>query len=173
MSSMEVESHNLYKFLKTDNYQKTTYDFFMTQAVSPKAFLQTIIKSGTSGYAIQQCALDPFKVAECLEKDEVFKKSVDAAIAFAVNVAEGKLYERGIYGYEETKEDEHGNILEKRRKYSDRALLEYLKANKLVATNSTNANQPYNVIIKDFDYPEHVKDEQMDNNPSKQQEDDL
>jgi hypothetical protein len=154
---MEVDSQNLYKFLKTDNYQKTTYDFFLTQAVSPKVFLQTIIKSGTSGYAIQRCALDPFKVAECLEKDEVFKKSVDAAIAFAVNVAEGKLYERGIYGYEETKEDEHGNIVEKKRKYSDRALLEYLKANKFTGSSGHNTPENYNVIIKDFDDPNELK----------------
>jgi hypothetical protein len=151
MNSMEVNSQNLYKFLTLDNYQQETCHFFLTQEVSPKVFLQTIIKSGTIGYAIQRCALDPFGIAECLEQDECFRKSVDAAIAFAVNVAEGKLYERGIYGYEETKEDEQGNILEKRRKYSDRALLEYLKVNRL--TPVSPVQQPLNVIIKDFNDP--------------------
>lgn len=167
---MKVNGLNLsnqWSDLTSDNLSFETKQFFLSSGVSPREFLTSICESGTLGLAIRKCNLNPIDLNPLISKDEGLSSSIDAAIAFAVNVAEGKLYERGIYGYEETKEDEQGNIIEKKRKYSDRALLEYLKANKLTASNLPT-QQSYNVIIKDFEDPNDFTQNTQGNSDAQQ-----
>ena len=116
--------------LRSNNFKASTVQYFADNEVNIEGFLSQIWIEGTLPLAIYKSGLNPFRINQISEKDNNFLESIEAAEAYAIDLAEGQLYRNGMYGYEEIEEDDEGNILKRRRKYSDRCLLEYIKNRK-------------------------------------------
>ena len=126
--------------LRSDNFKSSTLRYFANNAINIEDFLSKIWLEGTVPLAIHECGLNPFRINEISENDDNFLESIEAAEAYAIDLAEGQLYRNGMHGYEEIEEDDEGNIIKRRRKYSDRCLLEYIKSRKKSRPETT---QPF------------------------------
>lgn len=95
-----------------------------------REFIEEVCYNGSVELAATKRAISPISLDEIVSSDKNFSKCVQLAIEFAIKVAEGILYERAVNGYEEEIYKD-GECIGTRKKYSDKALIEFLKANSL------------------------------------------
>jgi len=92
------------------------------------AFLNAIVKQGGEMLAAEALGHEWWDVDAFLENDPALRNLVERQKLFIAKKADEILCNRSMNGFEEVVE-EHGEIVKKSRKFNDRALLEYLKAN--------------------------------------------
>ncbi|WP_341758143.1 hypothetical protein [Candidatus Tisiphia endosymbiont of Ditula angustiorana] len=92
-------------------------------------FLQALCESGNSLSAAKNSAVLPLQLPLIIHKDKYLNKCVKLALQYAVDKAEGVLYDRAINGYEDITYNKDNQPIATKRKYCSKSLLEYLKAN--------------------------------------------
>ncbi|MCP4653682.1 MAG: hypothetical protein GY858_09940 [Candidatus Omnitrophica bacterium] len=92
-------------------------------------FLTYVCRTSTTGLAGTKMGINFFLLPSVIKRDKCLKKYVGMAKEVATEVAEGLLFERGVYGYNEDVYDESEKKIKVIHKYSDSALRDYLRAN--------------------------------------------
>ena len=105
----------------------SSIEFFGCEETVTK-FINLVCHTGSVALAGQRLELAPLMLHSVIKKDVSLKYIVSLAKEYAKEVAEGILYERAVHGYEEETHNE-GDGNSKKKKYSDRALVDYLRAN--------------------------------------------
>ena len=110
-----------------------------------KEFIEEVCYNGSVELAATKRTISPIVLHKIISSDKNLNKCVQLAIEFAIKVAEGILYERAVNGYEEEIYKD-GECIGMRKKYSDKALIEFLKANSLKYQTKKGDRETTNVI---------------------------
>ena len=110
-----------------------------------KEFIEEICYNGSVELAATKRTISPIALQKVISSDKNLNKCVQLAMEFAIKVAEGILYERAVNGYEEEIYKD-GECVGVRKKYSDKALIEFLKANSLKYQIKKEDGRTTNVI---------------------------
>jgi len=134
---------------RIDEVSTKALDFFGTKR-NVVTFLSEVVKQGGEMLAAEALGYDWWDIDELLSMDAVLRNLVDSQKKFIVQRAEEVLYDRVVNGCEETVE-ENGVITKKSRKFNDRALLDYLKANSPKYRKDTPEDELPPIEIKRFE----------------------
>ena len=101
-------------------------------------FIELICNTSSIALAGSKMDLNPLSLLNVINSDKSLMTAINLAKEYAAEVAEGTLYERAVYGYD----DEVYYVQEKKikrvHKYSDRALIDYLRANDIKYKTKNN-----------------------------------
>ncbi len=115
-------------------------------------FFNEIVKQGGDMLAVETLGYEWWPVHALLEKDAAFRDLVDRQNFFIARKAGQILCNRSMNGVEEVVE-EHGEIIKRSRKFNDRALLDYLKANHPKYKKDAPEDDAPAIEIKRFEVP--------------------
>lgn len=116
------------------------------------AFLNEIVKQGGKMLAAEALKHDWWHLDRLLKKDLTLQELVNYQEMLVVAKADETLCNRSINGFEEVAE-ERGEIVKKNRKFNDRALLDYLKANHPKYKKDSPEEDMPAIEIRRFDVP--------------------
>ena len=136
---------------KIDEISSQTIKFFggKKELIS---FLNEIVKQGGKMLAAEALGYEWWHLNALLKKDPALQDLVDCQNMFVMEKADEILCNRSMNGFEEVVE-EHGEIVKKIRKFNDKALLDYLKANHPKYKKDASEDQMPMVVIKRFEVP--------------------
>lgn len=112
---------------RIDDIAPRTLNFFGTKR-NVIIFLSEILKQGGEMLAAEALGYDWWDIDELLEADAALVNLVDRQRLLIGRKAEEILCNRAMNGFEEVVE-ERGEIVKKSRKFNDKTLMEYVKAN--------------------------------------------
>jgi hypothetical protein len=147
--------------LKIINDVSRSTKFFFKSKEMVKEFLDLIASCSSVSLAAVKLGLSPLEVHEVINKDAEMKRLVDLSLAFALEVAEGVLYERAVNGFME-EVYAGGEKVGEKKKFSDSCLMNYLKSNSskyngkansasINSTTSGVSDKGYNIVVPDFE----------------------
>lgn len=136
---------------RIDDVSPKTLDFFGTKR-NVVTFLSEIVKQGGEMLAAEALGYDWWDVDGLLEADPAFRNLVDHQRLLIGRKAEEILCNRAMHGFEEVVE-ERGEIVKKSRKFNDRALLDYLKANNPKYKKDAPEDSMPDIEIRRFEVP--------------------
>jgi hypothetical protein len=112
-------------------------------------FLNEIVKQGGEMLAADALAYEWLDIKRLLKVDTTLKNLVEEQKASIAQKAEELLCSRAMFGFEEAVE-EHGEIVKKNRKFNDKILLEYVRANNPKYRKGTPEDEMPAIEIKRF-----------------------
>ena len=110
-----------------DGVTPQTLDFFGNKR-NIVVFLNEIVKQGGDMLAADTLGYEWLDISELLKADAILRNLFEEQNALIVRKAEQLLCNRSMHGFEEAIE-EHGEVVKKNRKFNDKILLDYVKAN--------------------------------------------
>ena len=136
---------------KIDEISSQTIKFFggKKELIS---FLNEIVKQGGKMLAAEALGYEWWHLNALLKKDPALQDLVDCQNMFVIEKADEILCNRSMNGFEEVVE-ERGEIVKKSRKFNDKALLDYLKANHPKYNKDESEDQMPMIEIKRFEIP--------------------
>ncbi len=136
---------------RIDEISPRTLDFFGSK-LNAVTFLSEVVKQGGAMLAAEALGYDWWDIDELLEADAALRNLVDRQRKFIVKRAEEVLCQRAVNGCEEIVEED-GVITRKSRKFNDRALMGYLKANHPKYNDDAPEDETPLVEIRRFEVP--------------------
>lgn len=142
-----------------DKLNPKTLDFFGSQE-KVKEFLGYVCNTSSIALSGDKMGLNSFMLYGIVQSDQLLNQAVKVAKEYSAEIAEGILYERAVYGYDEEIYDVEEQKIKRVHKYSDGALRDFLRANNpkyrtksngQVAGNATKDNDPMQLELLRFE----------------------
>ena len=92
-------------------------------------FIELICKTSSIALSGSKMNLSAVELLRVVNADKSLMTAISLAKEYATEIAEGILYERAVYGYDEEVYDATEQKVKRVHKCSDRALIDYLRAN--------------------------------------------
>ena len=131
-----------------DAIKPQTLDFFGNKR-NIVIFLNEIVKQGGEMLAADALGYEWLDINGLLKADDALRNLVEEQNLFIAKKAEELLCSRSMHGFEEIVE-ERGEIVKKSRKFNDKILLEYVKANNPKYRKETVEDEMPAIEIKRF-----------------------
>ena len=134
-----------------DGVAPQTLDFFGNKR-NIVVFLNEIVKQGGDMLAADLLGYEWLDINELLKADAALCSLVEQQHLFIARKAEELLCSRSMHGFEEVVE-ERGEIVKKSRKFNDKILLEYVRANNPKYRKDAPEDEMPAIEIKRFEVP--------------------
>ncbi len=128
-----------------------TLDFFGNKR-NIVIFLNEIVRQGGEMLAADALGYEWLDINGLLKADDALRNLVEEQNLFIAKKAEELLCSRSMHGFEEVVE-ERGEIVKKSRKFNDKILLEYVRANNPKYQKGTPEDEMPIFEIKRFEVP--------------------
>ena len=128
-----------------------TLDFFGNKR-NIVIFLNEIVKQGGEMLAADALGYEWLDINGLLKADDALRNLVEEQNLFIAKKAEELLCSRSMHGFEEIVE-ERGEIVKKSRKFNDKILLDYVKANNPKYRKDALEDEMPTIEIKRFEVP--------------------
>jgi len=134
-----------------DAVSAQTVEFFGNKR-NVVVFLNEIVKQGGEMLAADALEYEWLDIKGLLGTDAAFRKLVEEQKVSIAQKAEEFLCNRSMLGFEEIVE-EHGEVVKKSRKFNDKILLDYVKANNPKYRKEAADNEIPAIEIRRFEVP--------------------